>query len=234
MWQNFNCRDRKYLSLSVSTYSRKSFLRYRLLKIECCLDSSLYKFHFFLSSFILQIFSSFETVREKCSIQNFLSSIILYRNLFTDLLYSQCLWSVIDAARIDASLPPKNRRKRVTTLFLRIFQSTINPSLFLKFNVSNIFPPLPKKSKKIITKLLEKIETQSSISSKNGQRNARSKLAFFIERHVYRTRITNLDSLAKTLFQICARVHRGVCTRVVQAAPVSHQSRSKYNPKYQL
>lgn len=65
-----------------------------------------------------------------------------------------------------ASLPPKNRRKRVTTLFLRIFQSTINPSLFLKFNVSNIFPPLPKKSKKIITKLLEKIETQSSISSK--------------------------------------------------------------------
>lgn len=66
-----------------------------------------------------------------------------------------------------ASLPPKNRRKRVTTLFLRIFQSTINPSLFLKLNVhSNIFPPLPKKSKKIITKLLEKIETQSSISSK--------------------------------------------------------------------
>lgn len=130
-----------------------------------------------------------------------------------------------------AFLPPKNRRKRVTTLFLRIFQSTINPSLFLKFNVSNIFPPLPKKSKKIITKLLEKIETQYP---RNGQRNARSKLAFFIERHVYRTRITNLDLLAKTLFQICARVHRGVCTRVVQAAPVSHQSRSKYNPKYQL
>lgn len=128
-----------------------------------------------------------------------------------------------------ASLPPKNRRKRVTTLFLRIFQSTINPSLFLKFNVSNIFPPLPKKSKKIITKLLEKIETQSSISSKwTTKRSVQAR--FFIERHVYRTRITNLDSLAKTLFQICARVHRGVCTRVVQAAPVSHQSRSKYNP----
>lgn len=126
-----------------------------------------------------------------------------------------------------AFLPPKNRRKRVTTLFLRIFQSTINPSLFLKFNVSNIFPPLPKKSKKIITKLLEKIETQSSISSKwTTKRSVQAR--FFIERHVYRTRITNLDSLAKTLFQICARVHRGVCTRVVQAAPVSHQSRSKY------
>lgn len=105
--------------------------------------------------------------------------------------------------------------------FLRIFQSTINPSLFLKLNVhSNIFPPLPKKSKKIITKLLEKIETQSSISSKwTTKRSVQAR--FFIERHVYRTRITNLDSLAKTLFQICARVHRGVCTRVVQAASIA-------------
>lgn len=119
-----------------------------------------------------------------------------------------------------ASLPPKNRRKRVTTLFLRIFQSTINPSLFLKFNVSNIFPPLPKKSKKIITKLLEKIETQSSISSKWTTK--RSVQARFFYRTPRLSNTYNQFGLEHRLLKRCfryAHVSTEACAHVSYKRP---------------